>query len=116
MAAEFTAPAVTKSHDTEGLRGRRRTAVLRGVLFRLALRRLVLLVRRVFVGLAAVVASNTKAKAQHKSRAFSSVELHFGRSGGFRFPVDGAFGDLGQGRIGLLFFSESLIQKPDRTA
>ena len=55
-------------------------------------------------------------KARHKRRAFPLCGVRFGRLGGFRFLVDGAFGDLGQGRIGLLFFSESLIQKPDRTA
>ena len=63
-----------------------------------------------------VVASNINEKARHKRRAFPLCGVRFGRSSGFRFLVDGAFGDLGQGRIGFLFFSESLIQKPDRTA
>ena len=72
--------------------------------------------RATFWPLDAAPGGNTKLKARHKRRALFLCGVQFERSGGFRFLVDGGFGDLGQGRIGLLFFSQSLIQKPDRTA
>jgi hypothetical protein len=52
-----------------------------------------------------------------KHRAFSyCLEVHIGRLGGFCFQINGAFGDLTECGIGLLFFSEGLIEKPDRFA
>ena len=61
-----------------------------------------------------VVAGNIKRKgpAQTPGRSLVWSTLRTVQAAP-RFLVDGAFGDLGQGRIGLLFFSEGLVQKPE---
>ena len=47
-----------------------------------------------------------------KHRAFPyCLEVHIGRLGGFCFQINGAFGDLTECGIGLLFFRESLIEQ-----
>ena len=64
-----------------------------------------------------VVSVDQKPEARHIRRAFALCRKTYLNSlRGFRLLIDRAFRDLSEGRIGLLFFIESLFEKTDSIA
>ena len=64
-----------------------------------------------------VVSADLKLKARHIAGPLPYVgKLNLNSLRGFRLLIDRSFGYLSQSRVGLLFFIESLFEKPDSIA